>query len=134
VTGAPVSSSPGPVAVPKRVPTDITADLGRDACRPDVALLDLLLAIRLPCNRIGEQPPVRCRERPLPVLNESFREHRIERNAVPRVLGLHIPDPTMDNAPLNQERQRLKIEVSHFRATISLTRSPRQPATRTIVR
>ena len=45
---------PRPVAVPKRVPTNVAADFGRDASLPDVPLLNLLLVIRFPGEGIGE--------------------------------------------------------------------------------
>src|ERR1035441_8721318 len=83
VRGAPVSSMPRPVAVPKGMPADTVADLGRDTGLADVPLLDLLLVVRPARARVGKQPPLRRGEGPLLVQHQRLHQRRIERNGVP---------------------------------------------------
>ena len=43
--------------------------------------------------------------------HQSLDHRRVERNAIPRILGLHVPDPAVNHAPLNQQRESKKIEI-----------------------
>jgi hypothetical protein len=67
--------------------------------------------VRFPGDRIRKQPPFRCRIEPLLVLLQCLDERWIEGNAIPRIIGLHVADPTVNAAALNQQRERLKIKV-----------------------
>src|SRR5688572_18387055 len=74
---------PRTVAVPERVPANIAADPGCNTSLTNVLLLNLLLMVRLLCDRVGEQPPLRGREGPFLVEHQSLDHCRIERNAIP---------------------------------------------------
>ena len=106
---------PRSIAVTERMPSDIATDSGRKPSFADLPLLNLLLVIGPPRNWIGEQPSLWRRERPFLVQHKSLDHRHIERNAIPRVLGLHVPFPAVNHAPLYQQRESREIEISPLR-------------------
>ena len=43
--------------------------------------------------------------------HQSLDNRRVERNAIPRVLGLHVPDPAVNHASLYQQHESREIEI-----------------------
>jgi hypothetical protein len=50
------------------------------------------------------------------VQHQGLDYGRVERNPIPRVLGLYVPDPAMNDASLNQQCESRKIEISPLKS------------------
>ena len=97
--------------MPEGLPSDPIPQSGLLPGFTNVVLLDGVLVVRSARRRIREQPSFRGRIAPFPVFEKNPDQRRIERNVVAGILGLDLAFPTVDDAPLNQERPVLKIEV-----------------------
>src|SRR5580658_2749867 len=108
---------PGAIAVAKSVPPDILPKTGKLRSPFDLLLLQALLVVRPPCDRICKKPIlVSGEDRNGAPLQQHFRQTSIERNIVSRIFRLHVVHPSAHHASLDQNRAILEIEIAPLQA------------------